>query len=134
MVLYFHLKGMLARTVHANLLVTLAIEILPRATYLPSSTVSKRLTNSLAFLVRHLRWVPHLLSKAQRPHGARLSSPLPWVPQVQQQKAWHDVVAFDECWFYSSINDKSVRPRSSQNIAERVPTTVQCTRLMITMV
>jgi hypothetical protein len=36
-----------------------------RLTHLPSTTVYRSLTQSLGFVARHLRWVPHALSDAQ---------------------------------------------------------------------
>jgi hypothetical protein len=39
---------------------------LSRLTHLPSTTVYRRLTQSLGFVARHLRWVPHALSDAQK--------------------------------------------------------------------
>jgi hypothetical protein len=38
---------------------------LSRLTHLPSTAVYRRLTQSLGFVARHLRWVPHALSDAQ---------------------------------------------------------------------
>jgi hypothetical protein len=35
-------------------------------THLPRSTVHRRLTQSLLFHLRHLRWVPHVSSPAQK--------------------------------------------------------------------
>jgi transcriptional regulator of acetoin/glycerol metabolism len=38
-----------------------SVRELSRLTHLPRTTVHRRLTKSLGFRVRHLRWVPHLL-------------------------------------------------------------------------
>jgi hypothetical protein len=49
---------------------------LSRLTHLPRTTVYRRLTQSLGFRVRHLRWVPHFLSRYQKLDRLRLSQQL----------------------------------------------------------
>jgi DNA-binding MurR/RpiR family transcriptional regulator len=39
---------------------------LAKATCIPRTTVWRRLTESLGFVVKHLHWVPHSLTSAQR--------------------------------------------------------------------
>jgi hypothetical protein len=60
---------------------------LSRPTHLPSTTVYRRLTQSLGFVARHFRWVPHALSDAQ--NGERVN--LPWrllrMLEVQRDRA-----------------------------------------------
>jgi hypothetical protein len=41
-----------------------SVRQLSRLTDFPSTTVYRRLTQSLGFVARHLRWVPHALSDA----------------------------------------------------------------------
>jgi hypothetical protein len=41
-----------------------SVQQLSRLTHLPSTTVNRRLTQSLRFVAPHLRWVPHALSDA----------------------------------------------------------------------
>jgi hypothetical protein len=43
-----------------------SVRQLSQLTHLPSTTVCRRLTQSPGFVVRHLRWVLHALSDAQR--------------------------------------------------------------------
>jgi hypothetical protein len=42
-----------------------SVQQLSQLTYLPSTTVYRSLTQSLEFVARRLRWVPHALSAAQ---------------------------------------------------------------------
>jgi hypothetical protein len=44
-----------------------------RLTHLPSTTVYRRLTQWLGFVPRHLRWVAHALSDAQKAERVNLS-------------------------------------------------------------
>jgi hypothetical protein len=77
---------------------------LSRLTHLPSTTVYRRFTRSLGFVARHLRWVPHALSDAQKGERVNLSRRLLRMLEVQRDRAWHDVVTLDESWFYLSTD------------------------------
>jgi hypothetical protein len=50
-----------------------SVQQLSRLTHFPSTTVYRRLTQSLGFVARHLRWVPHALSDAQKGDRVNLS-------------------------------------------------------------
>jgi hypothetical protein len=54
--------------------------------------------------------------------------------QVQQQRAWHDIVTFDESWFYCITDNKLIWLRSGENVAEAPHVTVQYKKLMVTIV
>jgi hypothetical protein len=43
-----------------------SIRELSQLTHLPRTTVHRRLTQSLGFRVRHIRWVPHFLAHYQK--------------------------------------------------------------------
>jgi hypothetical protein len=73
---------------------------LSRLIHLPSTTVDRRLTQSLGFLVRHLRWVSHALSDAQKGEKVNLSGKLLLMFEVQRDRAWHDIATLDESWSY----------------------------------
>jgi hypothetical protein len=45
-------------------------------THLPRTTAHRRLTQSLGFYVRHLRWLPHFLSRCQKLDRVRSSQRL----------------------------------------------------------
>jgi hypothetical protein len=69
-----------------------SVRRLSRLTSLLPTTVSRRLTQSLGYTVGHLRWVPHVLSGAQRVDRVSLSEPLLGTLEVQRDLAWHDIV------------------------------------------
>jgi hypothetical protein len=50
-----------------------SVRQLSRLIHLPSTTGYRRLAESLAFVVHHLRWVPHGLSGAQKGERVNLS-------------------------------------------------------------
>jgi hypothetical protein len=68
-----------------------SVRELARATHLPPTTVDRRLINLLEFVRRHLCWVPHLLSDAQKLQRVELSSSVLRRLQVQKSRAWHDM-------------------------------------------
>jgi hypothetical protein len=72
---------------------------LSRLTHLPSTTVYRRLTQSLGFVARYLRWVPHALSDLQNGERVNLSRRLLRILEVQRDRAWHDIVNLDESRF-----------------------------------
>jgi hypothetical protein len=70
---------------------------------LPRSTVHphRRLTQSLRFTVRHLRWVSHVLTAEQKQIRVEMAIELLPVLSVQSTRQWHDIVTLDELWIYS---------------------------------
>jgi hypothetical protein len=50
-----------------------SVRQLSRLTHLPLTAVYRRLTQSLGFVARHLLWVPHALSDAQKGKRVNLS-------------------------------------------------------------
>jgi hypothetical protein len=84
--------------------------------------------------------VPYLLSGAQKVQVQRVelsSSLLRMVEvQVQEQRAWHDIVTLDESWFSESPDHESIWLRLGEKVPERtrVSVSVQCKKPMITIV
>jgi hypothetical protein len=56
--------------------------------------------------------------------------------EVQEQRAWRDIVTMDESWFYHSIDHESIWPRTGEKVPERIPVSVsvQCKKLIVTIV
>jgi hypothetical protein len=64
-----------------------SVQQLSRLTHLPSTTVCRRLTQSLGFVARHLRWMPHALSDAQKGERVNLSRRLLRMLELQRDRA-----------------------------------------------
>jgi hypothetical protein len=64
-----------------------SVRQLSRLTHLPSTIVYRLLTQSLGFMARHLRCVPHALSDAQKGERAHLSGRLLRMLEVQRDRA-----------------------------------------------
>jgi hypothetical protein len=70
-----------------------SVRHLSRLTHLPSTTVCGCLTQSLGFVGRHLRWVPHALSDPQKGERVNLFRRLSRMFEVQRDRAWHDMAS-----------------------------------------
>jgi hypothetical protein len=93
-----------------------SVQQLVRATHIPGATVYRRLTKSLGIVRRHLCCVPHLLSDPHKVRYVELSLSFLRILEVQEQKAWHDVVTLDESWFYCSTDHESIWLRLCQKV------------------
>jgi hypothetical protein len=72
-----------------------SVRQLSQLIHLPSTTIDRPLTQSLGFVARHFRWVPHALSDAQKGERVNLSRRLLRMLEVQRDRAWHDIVTLD---------------------------------------
>jgi hypothetical protein len=77
-----------------------SVRDIARLTRLARSTVHWHLTRLLGFLVRHLPWIPHVLTERQKPIRVSNSEQLLAILQEQQASSWRDLVTLDESWFY----------------------------------
>jgi hypothetical protein len=102
-----------------------SVRPLSRLTHLPSTIVYRCLTQSLGFVARHLRQVPHALSDAQKGERVNLSRRLLGMPEVQGDRAWHDIVTLDESWFYLSTDYEFVWLPRDETVPERERHTIQ---------
>jgi hypothetical protein len=102
-----------------------SVRQLPRVTHLPSTTVYHRLTQSLGFTARHLRWVPHALSDTQKDHRVNLSRRLLRMLEVQRDRTRHDILTLDEPWFYLSTDYEFVWLPRDGRVLEREQHTIQ---------
>jgi hypothetical protein len=77
-----------------------SVRDIARLTRLADSTVHWHLTRSLRFLVRHLHWIPHGLTKQQKRIRVSNSEQLLAILQEEQRSSWRDLVMLDESEFY----------------------------------
>jgi hypothetical protein len=113
-----------------------SVRRLSRLTHLPSTTVHHRLTHSLGFVARHLRWVPHALSDAQKDERVNLSRRLLRMRmlEVQHDRAWHDIVTFEESWFYLSTDYEFVWLPRDEKVPQKERHIIQLKRFMLGVV
>jgi hypothetical protein len=73
-----------------------SVRRLSQLTHLPSAIVYRRLTQSLGFVARRLRCMPHALLDGQKGERVNLSGRLLQMPEVQRDRTWHDIATLDE--------------------------------------
>jgi hypothetical protein len=90
-----------------------------RLTPLPSTTIYRHPTQSLGFVASHLRWVPHVLSDAQKDERVNLSRRLSRMLEVQRDRVWHDIITLNESWVYLSTTYEFVWLPRDEKVPER---------------
>jgi hypothetical protein len=53
---------------------------------------------------------------------------------AQQQRVWHDIVTFDESWFYLTIYHEFIWLPETEQVPERERPMIQSKKLMLTVV
>jgi hypothetical protein len=79
-----------------------SVRELSRRICLPRSTVHRHrhLTQSLRFMMQHLRCVPNFLTAEQKQIRVQMAIELLQVLSVQNTRQWRDIVTLDESWIY----------------------------------
>jgi DNA-binding transcriptional ArsR family regulator len=111
----------------------LPVRELSRRIYLPRSTVHRHLKQSLRFMVRHLRWVPHLLMAEQEQILVQMAIELLQVLSVQSTRQWHDIVTLDESWIYLFSEHDLMWTALGEIVVNRKRHTVQSQKFMLTV-
>jgi hypothetical protein len=103
-------------------------------THISPTTVYHPLTESLGFIARHLRWVLHALSNAQKTRQVDLSRQLLRMVEAQCDRAWHDIVTLDESWFYPSTDHELIWLPRGETVPEPERYPVLSQELILTVV
>jgi hypothetical protein len=75
-----------------------SVRELAKATCIPRTTVWRRLTACLGFVIKHLHWVPHNLTDAQRQIRIDGSRELLKLLESAQTNDWQCLMTLDESW------------------------------------
>jgi hypothetical protein len=92
------------------------------------------LMHEIRFTFRYLRWVPHLLSEADKHARAQLSFGLFEMFRHQKDRAWHEVGTLDESWFYLTTDCGQIWLPEGTEAPERERITAQSREIMVTIV
>jgi hypothetical protein len=111
-----------------------SVRQLARRTHLHPSTVCDHLAHKLGFTVRYIRWVPPLLSEADKHTRAQFSFKLFEMLQHQKGRARHDNVTLDEPWFYFTTNLERIWLPEGTEAPERDRITVQPRKIIVIVV
>jgi hypothetical protein len=74
----------------------------------------------LGFVVKHLHWVPHRLTDAQRQIRIDRSNELIRLLESTQANDWQNFMTLDESWFYLWTIPEKVWVQAGQQPPERV--------------
>jgi hypothetical protein len=109
---------------------------LSRKICLSRSTVHRHryLTQSLRFMVRHLRWVPNFLTAEQRQIWAQMAIGLLKILSVQSTRQWHDIVISDKSWIYLFNEHDLMWTAPGEIVVDMERHTVQSPKFMLTVV
>jgi hypothetical protein len=69
--------------------------------------------------------MPHVLSGAQKGERINLLRRLLGMLEAQRDRAWRDIVTFDELWFYLGTNDEFIGLPRDKDVPERERDTIQ---------
>jgi hypothetical protein len=111
-----------------------SVRELAKLTYLPVTTVYRRLTSSLGFVVKHLRWVPHVLNYNQISARITLSRKLLTALNSIKEQGWQYLLILDESWFYLSTDYNSIWLQDGELPPERERKMINSKKLMVTIV
>jgi hypothetical protein len=93
-----------------------------------------RAITSLHFTVRHLRWVPHLLTAEQKQIRVQMAIELLQVLLVQSTRQWHDIVTLDESWIYLLSEHDLMWTALGEIVVDMERHIVQSPKFMLTVV
>jgi hypothetical protein len=109
------------------------IRELARLTCIPTTTVHRHLTQSLGFVVKHLRWVPNTLTPTQKTERATLSIELLCQLWSIEHHSWQFIITLDESQFYLSIDHEQIWFRVEEQPPERPRHIIQDPKMMVTI-
>jgi hypothetical protein len=100
---------------------------------IPTNTVYRHLTQSLGFMVKHLRWLPHTLTPIQKAKRAALSLELLRQLRSIGHHGWLFIITLDESWSYLSTDHEQIWFRVEEQLRERRRHTIQDPKMMVTI-
>jgi len=98
-----------------------------------ASTVLRRLTQSLGFQSRLLKWVPHKLTDELKQKRVVMALDLLKQLEFEQKFDFARVITGDESWFYLDYTPRNRWTCSGDEVGERVNRTVQSEKCMLTI-
>jgi hypothetical protein len=111
-----------------------SVRDIARLIRLARSTVNSHLTRSLGFLVRHLRWILHVLTEQHKRIRVSDSEQLLAILQEQQGSSWRDLVPLDESWFYVHTDHERIWLAPGETPPDRKRHTIQSPKFLLTIV
>jgi hypothetical protein len=77
-------------------------------TYIPTITAHRHLIQSLGFIAKHLRWIPHTLTPTQKTERSTLSIELLRQLRFIEHHGRQSIITLDESWFSLSPDHEQI--------------------------
>jgi hypothetical protein len=110
-----------------------SIRQLAHFTWIPATTIHRNFTQSLDFVMGHLRWVPHTLTPTQRLEWATLSIELLHHLRSIEHDGWQFIIILDESWFYLSTDNEQSWLCAEEHPPERPRHIIKDPKMMVTI-
>jgi histone-lysine N-methyltransferase SETMAR len=101
-------------------------------TKIPQTTVYRTLLR-LNFTVKHLKWVPHTLTEAQKRKRVEISQELLWILSTAKRRGWAKFLTGDESWFYLSTDHQLVWLPEGETIPTRAKKMIGAHKALFTI-
>ena len=102
-------------------------------TGIPKTTVHRILTQDLRYVLKHLKWIPHLLNPSQKVSRIELSKRLLQVLQEAKETDYNFFVTGDESWFYLSTDETTQWLPPEEKPSKRVKKTIGSEKFMLSI-
>jgi hypothetical protein len=110
-----------------------SIRELAQLTCIPQSTVHQHLTQSLGFVMKHLRWVPHSRTAVQKAQCITLSNELLGELRSIKHHRWQFIITLDELWFYLATDHEQTWLRPGEIPPDMARHLIQDRNIMVTI-
>jgi hypothetical protein len=100
---------------------------------IPTTTVHRHLMQLLSFVVKHLRWVAHTLTRIQKTELTTLSIEILGQLRSIEHHGWQFIITLDESWSYLSTGHEQIWLRVEEHPPGRPRHTIQDPKMMVTI-
>jgi hypothetical protein len=99
----------------------------------PRSIVHRHLTQSLGFVVKHLRWIPYNLMAPQKVKRITFSNELLHELRLIKYQGWEFIITLNEPWFDLAMCHEQIWLRPEETPPESARHTIQDRKIMVTI-
>ena len=98
------------------------------------TTIHRYLTVFLGRQYKVTKWIPHLLTSAQKEERVRLSNSLHTILQRSQRKGWYNIITGDESLFHFSYGQKGAWLLQDDKSPEMDGSKISVRKIMVTVI
>ena len=101
--------------------------------HIPKTTVYRILRKDLGYVLKHLKWIPHLLTSSQKVSLINLSKSLFTVLQEAKQSNYQLFMTGDESWFYLNTDHETQWLPLSEKPSKKTKKNIGSKKYMLTI-